>query len=186
MTSFEPAEQFAGAPDGLRRLWTPHRMAYVSGEEKPQDDTEQSCPFCRAPEVSDSDGLVVHRGETCYVVMNLFPYNSGHLLVCPYRHVGDLTDLTPTERNELAELSATAVQVLKATLGAEGMNLGMNQGEAGGAGITGHLHQHVIPRWVGDANFFPLVAQMKALPQLIEETRGQLAAAWPQGEIDAR
>lgn len=124
----------------------------------------------------------MHHGETCFVVMNLFPYNPGHLLVCPYRHVPGYPELTQEERRELGELSATAMTVIKGALGAEGFNLGMNQGSVAGAGIAAHLHQHIVPRWVGDANFFPIIAQTKAVPELIEDTRRKLAAAWPEGE----
>lgn len=182
MTIIDPAAMFAGSPDGLQRLWTPHRMAYIDGEARPADTSPDACPFCAAPEVDDAQGLIVHRGETCFVVMNLFPYNSGHLLVCPYRHVADFTELTDKEREELGQLTSRAMTVLRASLRAQGINLGMNQGEAAGAGIAAHLHQHIIPRWIGDANFFPLVARTKALPQLLEDTRRQLSDVWDEGK----
>ena len=128
--------------------------------------------------MSDEEGLIVARGKEAYVVMNLYPYNAGHLLICSNRHVCDLTELTASERNEISELSAHAMKTLRKVSGANGFNLGMNQGAVAGAGVADHIHQHVIPRWAGDANFMPLIGQTKVLPQLLQETRSQLAAAW--------
>lgn len=176
----EPAAAFAGEPDGLDRLWTPHRMVYIGGQDKPTDDAPgDGCPFCRIPALSDAQGLVVHRGEVAYVVLNLYPYNSGHLLVCPYRHVADYTDLTDAEVAEVAALTRTAMRVARTVMHPDGFNLGMNQGQVAGAGIQAHLHQHVVPRWGGDANFLPIVARTRALPALLGDTRSALAAAWP-------
>ncbi|MEE6286522.1 HIT domain-containing protein [Georgenia sp. MJ173] len=174
----EDAAALAGAPDAFGRLWTPHRMAYIGGENKPTGDGAAQCPFCRAPEQDDATALIVHRGRDAYVVLNLYPYNPGHLLVCPYRHVADLTDLTDAERHEVTDLSATAMRVLRRVSAPAGFNLGMNQGEVGGAGIAAHVHQHVVPRWAGDANFLAIVAQTKALPQVLGDTREAVAAAW--------
>lgn len=174
----EGSEGLAGVPDAFQRLWTPHRMVYIGGENKPADSSVGACPFCRAPQVTDADGLVVHRGRECFVVMNLYPYNPGHLLVCTYRHVSGYPDLTPDEALELATLTQQAMRVITAVSHPSGFNLGMNQGEVAGAGIAAHLHQHVVPRWQGDANFLPVVARTKALPQLLEETRALLAAEW--------
>ncbi|ACQ80235.1 histidine triad (HIT) protein [Beutenbergia cavernae DSM 12333] len=179
MAHESPAE-FAGDPDDVARLWTPHRMVYIGGQDKPADTSADACPFCRIPARSDADGLVVHRGRTCYVVLNLYPYNPGHLLVCPYRHVADYPDLTQAETHELAALTATAMRVTRAVSRPDGFNIGLNQGEVAGAGIAAHLHQHVVPRWSGDSNFLPIVARTKALPQLLGETRELLAGAWPQ------
>jgi len=174
----EEARTLAGDPDGFQRLWTPHRMVYIEGAEKPATPAEPDCPFCRAPGRSDEDGLIVHRGELAYVVLNLFPYSPGHLLICPYRHVADYTDATDAEVVEIAALSRTAMNVIRIVSGPAGFNLGLNQGAVAGAGITAHLHQHVVPRWLGDSNFLPIVAQTKALPQLLGETRLRLATAW--------
>ncbi|MSS83493.1 HIT domain-containing protein [Actinomycetaceae bacterium WB03_NA08] len=179
----EASGELPGDPDGLERLWTPHRMAYIDGEERPSDDSALQCPFCAAPGKTDAEGLIVHRGTTAFVVMNLFPYNSGHVLVCPYRHVADYTDLTEDERVEVGALTAQTMRVIRDVLVPQGFNLGMNQGSVAGAGIAAHLHQHVVPRWGGDANFFPIVAQTKALPELLENTRQRLAAAF--GGINA-
>ncbi len=174
----EDASGFVGEPDGFERLWTPHRMAYLGGENKPADDTAQQCPFCAAPDRTDDEGLIVHRGSAAYVVLNLYPYNPGHLMVCPYRHVSSYIDLTDEETTEVATLTQSAVRVLTQVSRPHGFNLGMNQGAVAGAGIAAHLHQHVVPRWGGDANFLPIVARTKAVPILLGDTRAQLAAAW--------
>lgn len=176
--SLEPVADFAGGPDGFQRLWTPHRMAYIGGD-KPSEEAGQGCPFCAAPERSDTDGLVVHRGELCYVVMNLFPYNPGHVLVCPYRHVSLYVDLTDEETAEFTLLTKQALQALETSSAPAGYNLGMNQGAVAGAGVAAHLHQHVVPRWGGDSNFLPIVARTKALPMLLEDVRARLVKAWP-------
>ncbi len=167
-----------GDPDQLERLWTPYRMAYVRGDERPSGTGAEECPFCAVPGLSDEEGLVVHRGETAYVVLNLYPYAAGHLMVCPYRHIADYTDTTAAEVVEIGALTKRAMAVLRSVSRAEGFNLGMNQGQAGGAGIRAHLHQHVVPRWLGDSNFMPIIGRTKTLPQLLTETRELLAAAW--------
>ena len=165
-------------PDDLDRLWTPHRMAYISGENKPADGTSGECPFCRIPTLGDDEGLLVHRGGTAYAVLNLYPYSPGHLMICPYRHVADYTDLTETETVEIAHLTQQAMRVVRSVSGAHGFNIGMNQGAIAGAGIAAHLHQHVVPRWAGDQNFMPIIGRTKTLPQLMTETRSLLSAAW--------
>ncbi len=177
----EPAEAFGPPEDDLQRLWTPHRMVYIGGQDKPTDASAGQCPFCHIPARDDEDGLVVARGSDCYAVLNLYPYNGGHLMVLPYRHVSDLTDLTDAETRELVEMTKTAMRVLRAVYAPPGFNLGMNQGEVAGAGIAAHLHQHVVPRWLGDSNFLPIVGRTKALPELLADTRARLAAAWPRG-----
>ena len=168
----------AGMPDSWSRLWAPHRMAYLSGENRPLPGNDIECPFCRILSLSDEDGLIVYRGKAAYVVMNLYPYNAGHVLVCANRHVADLTDLTDAERNEIFALTAHSMKVIRRVSGANGFNLGMNQGEVSGAGVAGHIHQHIVPRWGGDANFMPIIGQTKVLPQLLSETRNSLAQAW--------
>ena len=170
---------FPGEPDGFERLWTPHRMVYIKGDAKPvSDEAGPDCPFCRAPSLPDEESLIVARGETAYAVLNLFPYNPGHVLVCPYRHVADYPELTPAETFEVARMSQQAMRVLRRVSAPHGFNLGLNQGSVAGAGIAAHLHQHVVPRWGGDANFMPVVAQTKVLPELLAETRQRLAQAW--------
>ncbi len=169
----------AGTPDGFRRLWTPHRMAYIKGEGKPTgSDAGDGCPFCHIQAMSDTDGLIVARGALVYAVLNLYPYNSGHLMVCPFRHVADYTDLDEAETAELANFTKTAMTALRTASGAQGFNIGMNMGGVAGAGIAAHLHQHVVPRWGGDTNFMPVIGHTRVLPQLLAETRDLLATAW--------
>jgi ATP adenylyltransferase len=167
-----------GEPDELERLWTPHRMAYIRGENKPDDESEQACPFCRIPTLDDASGLVVKRGELAYAVLNLYPYSPGHLMICPYRHVADYTDTTEAEAAEIAGMTKQAMEVIRGVSGPHGFNLGINQGYVAGAGIAAHLHQHVVPRWSGDQNFMPIIGRTKTLPQLLTETRELLAKAW--------
>lgn len=157
------------------RLWAPHRIEYIRNGAAPH---EENCPFCLAPELSDEAGLVVYRGEKAFVVMNLYPYNTGHVLICPYRHFGDYPDATEAETVEIATLTQQAMRVIRKVSGAHGFNIGLNQGSLAGAGIAGHLHQHVVPRWSGDANFMPVVGQTKVMPQLLEETRQLIAQEW--------
>lgn len=184
----EDAGDLPGVPDAFQRLWTPHRMAYIKGADKPATPASSDCPFCASPERSDADGLIVARGETCYVVMNLYPYSPGHLLVCPYRHVANYVDATADEVAEMSTLTRVAVRALTLVSGPAGFNIGMNQGAVGGAGISAHLHQHVVPRWLGDTNFLPIVAQTRAVPQLLSDARQLLADSWAQAsamETDA-
>jgi ATP adenylyltransferase len=168
----------AGMPDGWARLWAPHRMSYIAGDNRPMPGNSVACPFCEIPGKNDEEGLIVHRGTEAYVVMNLYPYNAGHILICAYRHVADLTELTDSERNEISSLTAHAMKVLRKVSSASGFNLGMNQGAVSGAGVAAHIHQHVVPRWGGDANFMPIIGKTKVLPALLQETRQALADGW--------
>lgn len=174
----EGDEAYARVPDAFERLWTPHRMIYIEGADKPPTPDPDVCPFCRIPDRDDAEGLIVHRGSLAYVVLNLYPYSPGHLLVCPYRHVADYPALTAGETAEVAELTQRAMIVLRHVSGPHGFNVGLNQGRIAGAGIAAHLHQHVVPRWAGDANFLPVVGQTKALPQLLGQTRELLQRGW--------
>ncbi|HUZ22237.1 MAG TPA: HIT domain-containing protein [Streptosporangiaceae bacterium] len=167
----------AGTPDGFQRLWMPHRLAYIKGENKPP--VAEDCPFCRIPQLPNADGLIVARGLLVYAVLNLYPYNSGHLMAVPYRHVADYIELDDKETAELADFTKRAMTALRAAAGAQGFNIGMNLGGVAGAGIAAHLHQHVVPRWGGDANFMPVIGRTKILPQLLADTRELLASAWP-------
>jgi ATP adenylyltransferase len=167
-----------GEPDMLDRLWTPHRMAYIRGESKPEDDSEGECPFCRIPSLDDTEGLVVRRGDLAYVVLNLYPYAPGHLMICPYRHIADYTETTAEEAQEIGSLTKEAMHTLRGVSGVQGFNIGMNQGAVAGAGIAAHLHQHVVPRWLGDQNFMPIIGQTKTLPELLQSTRDLLTEAW--------
>jgi ATP adenylyltransferase len=155
-----------GEPDAFERLWTPHRMAYIKGEGKPASE-DDDCPFCRAPKLSDEDGLILARGTLVFAVLNLYPYNSGHLMA--------------DECAELAVFTQRAMIAVRTASNAQGFNIGMNQGGVAGAGIAAHLHQHVVPRWGGDTNFMPVVGHTRVLPQLLGDTRAMLAAAWPTG-----
>jgi len=161
------------------RLYVPHRLDYLAGDSRPiPGGVGEDCPFCRCPGLADSEGLIVARGTDAYVILNLYPYNAGHLLVCPYRHVPDYTDLTDEETVEIAELTKQSMATLREVSGAQGFNIGMNQGSLAGAGIAAHLHQHVVPRWGGDTNFLPVVGGTKTIPQLLGETRQLLADSW--------
>jgi len=175
--ALEDAARLPGVPDAYQRLWVPHRLAYVKDSTQP---TAEDCPFCLAPQLSDEEGLIVHRGALAFVLMNLFPYNTGHLLVCPYRHFADYDEATPEESAEIAALTQTAMKVTRAVSHNHGFNIGMNQGAVAGAGVAGHLHQHLVPRWAQDANFLPIIGQTKALPQFLEDTRRALVSGWPE------
>ena len=165
--------------DAWERLYTPHRMAYLRGQGKPTSaEAGEGCPFCRAPSMPEDEGLVVARGEHVFAVLNLYPYNSGHLMICPYRHVADYTDLSVEEVAEVGAFTQRAMSVLRRVSGAQGFNIGMNQGSVSGAGIAAHLHQHVVPRWGGDTNFMPIVGSTKVIPQLLEDTRLLLESEW--------
>ena len=175
--SEQSAEEQDGVavPDALLRLWTPHRMAYISGDAKPGAD---ECPFDRIPSMPDAQGLTVARGDRVYAVLNLYPYNAGHVLVVPYRHVADYTELDDAETAELASMTKSVLLAVRGTSNPQGFNVGLNLGVAAGAGIAPHLHQHVVPRWGGDSNFMPVIGHTKVLPQLLGETRELLAASW--------
>jgi ATP adenylyltransferase len=153
-------------------------MSYLEGENRPLPGNEIECPFCRIPNLPDEEALIVARGDQAYVVMNLYPYNAGHLLICTNRHVAELPELTESERNEISDLTVHAMKVLRKTSKAVGFNIGINQGSVSGAGIAGHFHQHIVPRWAGDANFMPIIGKTKVLPQLLQESRSLLAAGW--------
>jgi ATP adenylyltransferase len=156
----------------MERLWAPWRLTYL---ERPRDG---ECVFCAKPSQSDEEALIVHRGEHCYVVLNLYPYGSGHLMIVPYRHIADPGELDGPERAEFWELLDRSLRALESALNAEGHNVGLNLGGAAGAGIKDHLHLHVVPRWRGDVNFMPVLADVRVMPQYLADTRTALAAAW--------
>jgi ATP adenylyltransferase len=172
----EDPSHLVGVPDEFQRLWTPHRMVYIQQGQQPGAD---DCPFCVAPTLSDEEALIVARGTYAYALLNLFPYNSGHVLVCPYRHVSLYDDASDDEVREIASMTQTAMRVIRRVSRNDGFNIGMNQGAIAGAGIAAHLHQHIVPRWAQDANFLPIIAKTKALPQLLGEVRATIAGAWP-------
>jgi ATP adenylyltransferase len=166
----------AGLRDSFARLYTPHRLAYIKGENRPAEGDLDA--FCRIPQGGDAEGLIVARGEHVYAVLNLYPYNPGHLMVVPFRHTADYDDLTPAETVELSEFTQRAIRALRIASGAQGFNVGINLGSIAGAGIAAHLHQHVVPRWGGDTNFMPVVGQIRVLPSLLADTRVLLVEAW--------
>ena len=171
----EMSSDLPGVPNAFQHLWTPHRLVYIQNGQQPADE---DCPFCLAPEKSDEESLIVFRGVHAYALLNLFPYNSGHLLVCPYRHISTYDLATPEEVAEIGAITQRAMKVVRAVSKAHGFNIGLNQGEVAGAGIASHLHQHIVPRWANDANFFPIIAETKALPRLLGEVRKEIAEAW--------
>jgi ATP adenylyltransferase len=171
-------QEGVGTPDRLQRLWAPHRLAYIKGDEGTGREEDGLCPFCRIPMLDDREALVVARGETVYAVLNLHPYNPGHLMVVPYRHVAGLGDLTDDELVEIMTFTRRAVAAIQAVSSPPGFNVGLNLGGVAGGSLADHLHQHVVPRWGGDANFITVLAGTKVIPQLLAETRDLLADAW--------
>jgi ATP adenylyltransferase len=139
------------------------------------------CLFCTiASEDRDEENLVLYRGPRCFVMMNLYPYNSGHLMVVPYQHTGDLERIDPQVGYEIFAVSQTSVRILKDALGADGFNLGVNQGKIAGAGVADHIHLHIVPRWEGDTNFMPTIADVKVIPQLLSATAKKLKPLFDQ------
>ncbi|MEB3022564.1 HIT family protein [[Mycobacterium] crassicus] len=171
----------AGETDRLERLWTPYRMTYLA--EAPLKRTaagsaRSTQPFTDIPTLSDEDGLMVARGEHVYAVLNLYPYNPGHLMVVPYRRFSEFEDLTEAEGAELMTFIQRAIRVIKAVSRPHGFNVGLNLGESAGGSLAEHLHVHVVPRWGGDANFITIVGGAKVIPQLLRDTRRLLADEW--------
>jgi len=156
-----------------RQLWAPWRLEYVQAA-----DEADGCIFCAARDGDDEAGLVVRRGERALVLLNKFPYASGHLMVAPGRHVAALADLADEEIIEVHRLATTGLDALAATFRPDGFNLGWNLGRVAGAGVVDHVHLHVVPRWSGDTNFMPVLADVKVIPEHLAETRRKLAAAW--------
>ncbi|RUQ00689.1 HIT family protein [Corynebacterium pseudodiphtheriticum] len=165
-------DQGAGEADRLQRLWAPYRKAYIAA--KSED------PFLEAPKKSDEDGLIVARGEKVYALLNLYPYNAGHMLVVPYRKVSNLEDLDFEESVELFQYTQMAIRVLKHVSSPHAVNVGMNLGGASGGSVRDHLHMHVVPRWQGDANFVTIIDGIKVLPELLADTRSILAEGWAE------
>jgi ATP adenylyltransferase len=155
-----------------KQLWAP-RLEYVGNA-----DERDGCFFCAAVEGADEDGLVVARGAKAFVLLNKFPYSSGHLLIAPIRHTGELAELDEAELVEIHRLASRGMDALAATYRPDGYNLGWNLGRVAGAGVLDHVHLHVVPRWAGDTNFMPVLADAKVLPEHLVETRRRLAEAW--------
>jgi ATP adenylyltransferase len=158
----------------VERLWAPWRLEYIASA-----DEQPGCIFCAAVEGDDEEKLVVHRGERAIVLLNRFPYASGHLMVAPKRHVGDFGELEDEEVVEIHRLASSGIGALAQTYEPQGYNLGWNLGRVAGAGIVDHVHLHVVPRWAGDTNFMPVLADVKVMPEHLQETRRRLALAWP-------
>jgi ATP adenylyltransferase len=153
----------------MDHLWSPWRLQYVIGT---RPDT--GCVFCDAPRLPPADSLIVFQGIACYVVLNRFPYNNGHLMVVPNRHANTLTALTREERHEVADLTARSEAALREAYDPQGINVGVNLGKPAGAGIVEHLHVHLVPRWTGDANFMTIVGETRVLAETLEATAGRL------------
>jgi ATP adenylyltransferase len=167
-----------GESDHLQRLWTPYRMSYLAEAPLRREKSSGDEPFTDIPQLSDEDGLVVARGELVYAVLNLYPYNQGHLMVVPYRRVSELEDLTDKETAELMAFTQKAIRVIKNVSRPHGFNVGLNLGESAGGSLAEHLHVHVVPRWGGDANFITIIGDSKVIPQLLRDTRRLLATEW--------
>jgi ATP adenylyltransferase len=158
----------------LKRLWAPWRLEYIQGA-----DEQEGCVFCRAAQAGDEDGLVVRRGRRAFVLVNKYPYAAGHLMVAPFRHQGDFGELDADEAVEIHRLAASGLAALAEAMRPQGFNLGWNLGRIAGAGVADHVHLHVVPRWAGDTNFMPVLADVKVIPEALADTRAKLAEAWP-------
>jgi ATP adenylyltransferase len=154
-------------------LWAPWRLEYVSSASD-----QEGCIFCRALDAPDEESLLVHRGEAAFVLLNRFPYSSGHLMIAPYRHVGSLAELSAAEAAEIHSLAVRALDVLGTAYQPDGFNLGFNLGRVAGAGVVDHVHEHVVPRWLGDTNFMPVLADVRVVPEHLQATRERLTGAW--------
>jgi ATP adenylyltransferase len=149
-----------------QRIWAPWRLRYVKNAK-----TSTECVFCAKPDAGDDrESLIVHRGERAFVILNLFPYTNGHLMVAPFEHVGRLQDVDPEVIAEMMDLAKQAMSRLEAVYDPEGFNIGVNQGRVAGAGVEGHIHLHVVPRWAGDNNYMPVLADTRVMPQSLEES----------------
>jgi ATP adenylyltransferase len=146
-------------------LWTPWRYVYVTGA-----DQASGCIFCNAPKESDQTAHIVHRGTHCYIILNTYPYTNGHVMVVPYEHLDELQKLPAEAASEMMALSQRMESVLRSLYHPDGVNLGMNLGKAAGAGVAGHLHMHILPRWIADANFLSVVGETRVLPETLEVT----------------
>ena len=177
-TPTETYRQFGVGEDRLQLLWAPYRMSYIAETRSEPAEGMTGEPFLDIPRMSDEDGLVVARGQHVYVVLNLYPYNPGHSMVVPYRKVADLEGLDDDESREFMAFTQHLVRVIKAVSNPDSFNVGLNLGGAAGGSLSEHLHQHVVPRWIGDANFITVTGGTKVLPQLLRQTRQLLADAW--------
>jgi ATP adenylyltransferase len=161
-------------------LWTPWRYAYITTAVKSEGSSEgkpDGCIFCELPKLPDEEAKIVHRGQHCYIVLNSFPYTSGHVMVVPFAHLDELQKLPEAAAQEMMALSQKMESVLRQVYTPDGINLGMNIGRAAGAGIAGHVHMHVLPRWVGDTNFMTVTGESRVLPEALGETWRRIRSA---------
>ena len=157
----------------MERLWAPWRLQYVAKEKS------GGCIFCDKPLAGDDRAAyLVHRGSLAYVMLNAFPYNNGHIMVAPYAHIADLEELPPDTLHEMMDLAQLATRALKSSFNPDGLNLGFNLGAAAGAGIKDHLHLHLVPRWIGDTNFMPVIGDVRVIPESLEQTYDKLTEAF--------
>jgi len=164
------------------RIWAPWRLKYVKDADK---DNEDSCIFCVKPAAGDDEtALIVYRGENCFVILNLYPYTNGHLMVSPYEHIGRIQDIPQETTTEMLELGKKAMDRLEEVYRPHGFNVGFNQGKAAGAGVEHHIHMHIVPRWSGDTNFMPVIADHRVMPQSLEESYAALRGAYDAGATD--
>lgn len=166
----------SGISDHWERIWSPYRKEY----NERLAGGEMECPFCHIPLLSDEESLILARGEFTYVVLNRYPYNPGHLLICTYRHMGEYLDLNAGELNEISSFTKDAIRALRGISSSVNFNIGINLGRIAGAGIPKHFHQHIVPRWQGDSNFMPVIGGTKVLSQMLDETREILVNLWPK------
>jgi len=156
-------------------LWTPWRYAYVTNADK-----ETGCIFCEAPKQSDEKARIVHRGAHCYIILNIYPYTSGHVMIVPYAHLDELQKLPADAAQEMMALSQRMESVFRSLYRPDGINLGMNLGKAAGAGVSGHIHMHVLPRWIADASFVTVIGETRVMPEALEDTWTRLRQALRQ------
>ena len=160
------------------RIWAPWRLKYVKDADK---DNEDQCIFCAKPALGDDEtALIIHRGEHSFVILNLYPYTNGHLMVSPYEHVGRIQDIPAETTSEMLALAKVAMNRLEEVYGPQGFNVGFNQGRSAGAGVEHHIHMHVVPRWGGDTNFMPVIANHRVMPQSLEDSYRVLREAFQQ------
>ena len=154
----------------MDRIWAPWRMEYLMAEKS------DGCIFCDKPaDNADRARLILHRSDRSFIIMNAYPYNNGHLMVAPFRHVGSFQELLSEERSDLMDEVALAESLIERTFHPQGMNVGVNLGECAGAGVVGHLHVHIVPRWSGDTNFMPVLGETRVIPELLQQTYDKLA-----------
>jgi ATP adenylyltransferase len=164
-------------------LWTPWRYAYITTAAGKNEGKPEGCIFCELPKLPDEDAKIVYRGQHCYIILNSFPYTSGHVMVVPFAHLDELQKLPEAVAHEMIALSQKMECVLRQVYTPDGINLGMNIGRAAGAGIAGHVHMHVLPRWVGDTNFMTVTGESRVLPEALEETWRKVRAAMAESRI---